>query len=185
MSHLGFCRATLSRDEIVACDCARCNCSKSHNEYGFYSDSDDDTLARSSVLLSSVANQKRNLIVRAEEWKIWEDFHNLRTRFVKEGRKWGKVVQKPHLLMRFVANTTRAVTYKIAGVTSVLGFQTWGGPTPRGSSSLSRACPPNFCRTAFVRLAQNQWAYKAKDGRSGMNPLASLHWCQRCPSSTC
>jgi len=42
---------------------------------------------------------------------MWEQFHNLRTQFMKEGYKKRKMVPKPCLFMQFIALVTRAVAY--------------------------------------------------------------------------
>ena len=76
-----------------------------------FSDSDDDILASSLVVVSSVANQKPKLNLGAEKEKKLKRFHNLHTQFVKEGHKSGKLLQKSCSFTRFVAVAKCAVAH--------------------------------------------------------------------------
>ena len=53
----------------------------------------------------------KKLSLKAQkEKKTWEQFHNLRTQFAKDGQK-GKLIQRPRLFMCFVAVATCAIAY--------------------------------------------------------------------------
>jgi len=75
MSHLRFCRTTLTRDKVAACDyeVARCVKSRSVRQTNMASsDSDDDVIATSLFLLTSIVHEKHKLKERGQKRKTWE-----------------------------------------------------------------------------------------------------------------
>ena len=73
------------------------------------SDSNDAIVARCIVLISCSANEKAQS-KSPKRKKTWEQFHNFRTQFAKDGQK-RKLVQRPRLFMCFVAVATCAIAY--------------------------------------------------------------------------